>query len=179
MNIKPLISGLLLSVGLLMTTTSMADSGKNQPGQPVTAAEAGSKANQKALKRKPAKRYSKATLSAFKSLSTTAQAAPQISSDPLNPPLMVQDLGLSLRSGESANAPVSGLALQDSNEPDPSQNLLAEFTAENNELGSESVSVIDRIADKPKAQPIVSGPLRVRVQEKGVRASVQIPLTLD
>lgn len=44
-------------------------------------------------------------------------------------------------------------------------------------LGSESVSVIDRIADKPKAKAIASGPLRVRVNDRALRASVQIPLS--
>ena len=43
-------------------------------------------------------------------------------------------------------------------------------------LGQEELSVIDRTRDKPKAQPIASGPLRVRVKDSGVRASVQIPL---
>ena len=44
-------------------------------------------------------------------------------------------------------------------------------------LGEQQVSVIDRIADKPKATPIAKGPLRLKVHDKALRATVKIPLT--
>ena len=52
-----------------------------------------------------------------------------------------------------------------------------ESAVESDVLGQEALSVVDRFADKPKARPISEGPLRVKMKDSGVRASVQIPLT--
>ena len=168
MNTQALITGLALSVGLLLSNASLASKVVVTPDPPAAAAEVRpAKVAKKNIRKKAPKRYSKATLSAFKPLPPPdASAAPA---------LLKQEPALELKSTSAS----SGLAVPDANEPDAGQDLLAEFTSESSELGSEGVSVIDRVADKPKAQPIVSGPLRVRVQEKGLRASVQIPITLD
>ena len=172
MSIPTLITGLVLSVGLLFGPVSVASTTPAAAGEPATAAELRpAKAPKKSTRKKVPRRYSKATLSAFKPLAPATGSA--------KPALLKQEPILELK--PATHAAIQDLAVSDANEPDVGQDLLAEFTAggESNALGAESVSVIDRIADKPKAQPLVSGPLRVRVQEKGVRASVQIPLTLD
>lgn len=178
MTIKPFIYTLALGAGLVMAHAhANAPTASTTPAAAVTTHSA--KASQKPTKRKAPRRYSKATLSAFKPLDPRAQPAPLTDAKLINPPATAQDQALKLKSdqdiGVTSSADVA-IPPQDVEGSESSQNLLAEFSADSMELGQESVSVIDRVADKPKAQPIVSGPMRVRVQDKGVRATVQIPL---
>ncbi len=150
--------------------------------------------------RKP---YSKATLSAFQPIDASkvqpppdenAAAAPgeaalspvlrhdKADSDPLRQPLPLADEAA--RNPPFAMVPQDG-GLLDKNEaeevtePDAAANEGATApapVADSAVLGQETQSVIDRNTDKPKTQPIARGPLRVRVKDKALRATVQIPL---
>lgn len=128
-------------------------------------------------KGKSRKPYSKATLSALQPQKTKAkpteplpmgaQAKPD---EPLLQPSQTQRVEI--------NA-VDQSFLSDGYTGSPDDSAVFEKSSvvgDSNVLGEESVSVIDRVADKPKAKPLSRGPLRMRMQDKGVRASVQIPL---
>ena len=175
-----LLAGLLVSpLGIAQTkTVPQAESGSVKPKV--------AKAPQR-QKRKSGKRYSKTTLSAFKPLKpeqmqtpagtdeTSATRSPVLlnpepESDPLRQPLPLAD-------ESSRTAPFT----LNPNEPallavDATDLVEPAATADPDALGQESISATDRIGDKPKTRAITQGPLRLRVKDKGLRASVQIPL---
>ncbi len=163
----------------------------------ASASPAGRKAKSKA---RSGRRLSKATLSALKP--QNGQLAPPGSARPADGSLaaaMGQDTSSGLReptpvsavvtdtSTTSLNIDVKPTGLLSSEEPAPvaasatanQAGTEAQAAASSSEvdLGQESVSVIDRFSNKPKAKQITNGPLRLRMHDKALRASVQIPLT--
>lgn len=150
--------------------------------------------------RKGSKAYSKATLSAFAPYAApAAPAALPLAAPATVSAVVIAPQGDGLR--ESLPAPLpeastssalglqmqpKGLLASDPTESKPvtldeavatdEATVTPAAAADATTLGQEELSVIDRTRDKPKAQPIASGPLRVRVKDSGVRASVQIPL---
>lgn len=137
----------------------------------------------KKAKAKAGKRYSKATMSAFRPLNK----------QPASPALRhsAAHMGLQAHKSQAALAPEraapfaiapfaqGGLSQDDAAFVLPEiagSNPQSQQIAESDVLGQESVSVVDRFADKPKATPLTKGPLRLRMQDKGLRASVRIPL---
>lgn len=178
------------------TATATATASKKQVTSTKPAA--------KKATRRSSKRYSKATLSAFAPYAAPAAAAPLATSDVLGVPATMSTVvaapqGEGLR--ESQPSPLAGsesssaLNLQmqaqtllgnDASESKPvtveeaaavdESTTAAANAGDEMELGQEAQSVIDRTRDRPKAQPIASGPLRVRVKDSALRATVQIPL---
>ncbi len=144
-------------------------------------------ADKKRQQRKPKKRYSKATLSAFQpvplassvpSVADRQSAAfitlsPLVQKDMLHPEPPPSSAG----TGSFAIPDIQTAYDEDSSNVQHERSTTA--VGESNVLGQESVSVIDRFADKPKARPLANGPLRMRMKDSGVRASVQIPLTTE
>lgn len=148
-------------------------------------------------KKKSGKRYSKTTLSAFKPLNAKQTQAPAAATensaaqspvllnaqpvqDPLRQPLpqadpsaraapfalTTKDQGLLAADAESAvePAPTASLVTEDGAATDPDG------------LGQQPSSATDRLNNKPKTGSIAQGPFRLRVKDKAVRATVQIPL---
>ena len=199
LHLKPLwFASALLSGSLGYSATALAS-----PAAPeVSAAAAPQKSVAKKPARKAARTYSKATLSAFAPYEAPAAAAPLATSDVLGVPATVSTVvivppgeGLreqppSLTEAEAMRTIKIDMPPQDAvaSNPDESKGVTVEEAAamdestsasamagDETELGQEAQSVIDRSSDKPKAQPIASGPLRVRVKDSALRASVQIP----
>lgn len=144
-------------------------------------------------KRKTGKRYSKTTLSAFKPLNTEQTQAPaeaaetsatqspvllhtQPEQDPLRQPLPLADV--SARTAPFTLAPnAQGLLA----EPDPTASVVSDDSGaipaiDPDALGQDAIPATDRLDNKPKTRPIAQGPLRLRIKDQGLRASVQIPL---
>lgn len=171
-----ILSGLIPMFGLLLLPAAHA-AAVVQPvvvqGQAQVAAKP---AVQQRAKKKTPRRYSKATRSALRAMGGTAQGLPRAAYKGVQPlpetPSAVSQLQVfKLR-------PADVLASRTEAVAEPPVSLLSEMKADAGTLGDEPVSVIDQIRDKPKAQPIVNGPLRLRLHDQGLRASVQIPLTL-
>lgn len=202
MNTHLWLSSLTLGAALIVSPQSFAQANalRDNPtaaaaanvstSKPATAAK-----THKTKKPKPAKHLSKATLSAFQPLDQArAQITPPAgAASAALSPMMLNKPGEGLReqpitADTSARsdvlniAPVDQSLLADDGSafvPDESvttQEQVANIATDSDALGEESVSVIDRNTDKFKAKPLASGPLRVRVKDKGVRASVQIPI---
>ena len=197
-------SSLLSAPVSAQTPAAGALTGAAATAVPAKPAAATPKPSKKKTRRKGSKAYSKATLSAFSPYAAPAAAAPLATSDVLGVPATVSTVvvvpqGEGLRESlptplaEADTSSALGLQMQPqallTNDPTEStpvsvdEALAADDTAvaaatngDETALGQEELSVIDRTRDKPKAQPIASGPLRVRVKDSGVRASVQIPL---
>ncbi|MES2885194.1 MAG: hypothetical protein V4709_10335 [Pseudomonadota bacterium] len=148
----------------------------------------------KKRKAKSPKRLSKATLSAFEPLDGSAALKPasagtSAAASALSP-MVTGKMDESLRqqpvleshSGLSLDLPVSGQAYFADEVSGTAKTEVFErndtATVEGgDQLGAEPVSVIDRISDKPKGRPLANGPLRVKMKDSGVRASVQFPLS--
>ncbi|MDO9452699.1 MAG: hypothetical protein Q7J29_07540 [Stagnimonas sp.] len=199
MNTHLWLSSVTLGAALLLLPQGIAQANA-LPNTPVVAGAAASKntvktsKTSKSKKTKPAKRLSKATLSAFQPLDQTQIITPPAgAASAALSPIILSKSGEGLREqpvtvDDSAGskviniAPVDQSALVDDgsafipDETDAPAGQVAELAADSDALGEESVSVIDRNTDKFKAKPLGTGPLRVRVKDKGVRASVQIPI---
>lgn len=187
-----------------ITQTPSAVAPTANPGaaskKPVTSQKPASK---KAT-RKSSKPYSKATISAFAPYTAPAAAAPLATSDVLGAPATLSTVVVAPQ-GEGLREPLptplesdeasSGLNLQmqsqsllgtDASESKPvtveeaaavdQSTTGSALAGDETALGQEEQSVIDRTRDRPKAQPLASGPLRVRVKDSALRATVQIPL---
>lgn len=195
MNISPALLSVLIGsacwVALplpaqpLTPTTAVAPAPAVAPAAKPTSKPAPT-AKAKASRKKRAKRYSKATLSAFQPLPAAPAATVPAGLAPIAlSPVVKPEAAQAIQPRE---APVveaaSPLAQPVERAPafDEDSRLVQHErpvdapAGESDALGQESVSVIDRFADKPKAQPLTEGPLKVRVKDSGVRASVQIPL---
>ena len=195
MNIKLSISGF---AGMALLACSVSGAALAQTPMPSAAAQPGVAAEQvkpvaKKRKAKSGKRLSKATLSAFQPLDGSnvfnpAAARDSNAASSLSPmvggkmieslreqPVAESNSGLSLDIPVSGQAyfadEVSGMARAEVFERDTTT------AAGSDQLGAEPISVIDRISDKPKGKPLASGPLRVKMKDSGVRASVQFPLS--
>ena len=132
-------------------------------------------------KRRAGKHYSKATLSAFQPLaahSGHAAAVRPVASMGLKPRPTAP---LPSLSAPFFIAPVAQGVLAADEQPfvltevgslQPSAVLVEDSDV----LGQESVSVIDRFSDRPKARPLAKGPWRLRMRDQGLRATVQIPI---
>ena len=196
MNIKLSISGFAGMALLALSVSGVALAQVPTPSaapQPAVAAEQ-VKPVAKKRKAKSGKRLSKATLSAFQPLDGSSALKPADAShsnaaSSLSP-MVTGKMDESLReqpvleshSGLSLDLPVSGQAYF---ADEVSGTAKAEVFERNDtatvegsdQLGAEPVSVIDRISDKPKGKPLANGPLRVKMKDSGVRASVQFPLS--
>lgn len=152
-------------------------------GQQLAAEKSKAKpAAQKRKKAKVGKRYSKATMSAFRPLNKQ-QTSPAL------PPAaahmgLAQKRPAALVAERAAPFAIAPFEQQVVSQDDAAfvlpeiagSNRQGQQIGESDVLGQESVSVVDRFADKPKATPLAKGPLRLRMQDKGLRASVRIPL---
>lgn len=197
-------SALAQATAAVAVQTSTPSQAAGRAASTAAAQPAAPKPGKKKTRRKGSKAYSKATLSAFSPYAAPAAAALPATSDVLGVPATVSTVvavpqGEGLR--ESLPTPLAeadtrsalGLQMQPqgllASDPTEAKPITAEEALAADEsaaaaatsgdataLGQEELSVIDRTRDKPKAQPIASGPLRVRVKDSGVRASLQIPL---
>ncbi len=197
MNTIPKISILAFALALLPMGLAVAAE-KPVPPQPVTQSSASSgqvkaapvskKAKAKKRSKRRGKAYSKATMSAFQPMPQTrtqsvqgSQSAASIALSPMVNKDAVQRPEQTAAPGSDS----SGFVIPDVNTAYDEETSNAQHerptdaVGESSELGQESVSVIDRFADKPKAKPLANGPLRVRMKDSGLRASVQIPLTTE
>jgi len=203
MNTSPWVASLLFSTLLFALPYQGAAAAELQPASSPTA-KAATRASQpvstapvtKARKAKPSRRLSKATRSALQPLAGPAALAlpPPRSAEGNLAAAMGRDTSNGLR--ETVEPPVAaGSARPFSVTLKPDADLTAddvvlasdEAAAEPgteaqagaplaDALGAESVSVIDRFSNKPRAKAITNGPLRLRLHDKALRASVQIPL---
>jgi len=197
-------SALAQATATVTTQTSATSQAAAKATSTTAVKPAAQKPSKKKTRRKAGKPYSKATLSAFAPYAAPAAAAPLATSNVLGVPATVSTVvaapqGEGLRESlptplaEADTSSALGLQMQPqgllASDPTEAKPITAEEALAADEsavasttsggetaLGQEELSVIDRTRDKPKAQPIASGPLRVRVKDSGVRASVQIPL---
>lgn len=167
------------------------------PPSEITAAKPKAASAPTRQKRKSGKRYSKTTLSAFKPLNAKQTQVPpaatgssatlspvllnaQPEQDPLRQPLPQADL--SARTAPfTLTTEDQGLQAADAEgavEPDPASSVVTEdgSATDPDGLGQQSSPATDRLNNKPKTRAIAKGPFRLRVKDKAVRASVQIPL---
>ena len=189
-----------LGAAILVSPQSFAQANapldKPAATQKAAAAKPAVKAQKaKKSKSRPAKHFSKATLSAFQPIDQAhAQITPPAgAASAALSPVMLNKPGEGLReqpitADTSARTQVINIAPVDQSllvddgsafvpdEAVTTEEQVADLASDSDVLGEESVSVIDRNTDKFKAKPLASGPLRVRVKDKGVRASVQIPI---
>ncbi len=197
MNTHLWLSSLTLGAALMVSPQSFAQANalrdnptavtvKASPSKPAAAVK-----TNKSKKPKSVKHLSKATLSAFKPLDQAQITPPAGAASAALSPMLLNQPGEGLREqpitvetsarSEVLNVtPVDQTLLVDEESafvPDTAaHDQLADKPADSDVLGEESVSVIDRNTGKVKAKPLASGPLRVGVKDKGVRASVQIPI---
>lgn len=192
MNIKLSISG-LTGIALLALSVSGAALAQTYTAAPQTAAAAEqAKPIAKKRKAKSAKRLSKATLSAFAPLDGSTALKPAAAGSPAASALSPMMAGKSMeslrdqpvaesQSGLALDIPVSGQAYFADEVSGAAKAEVferdTETAVDSDQLGAEPVSVIDRISDKPKGRPLANGPLRVKMKDSGLRASVQFPLS--
>lgn len=153
-------------------------------GSVKTAPAAKKATDKKRSKHKSKKGYSKATLSAFQPIQQApmlqgSQSAAGIALSPMVQREAVQSLqtGAATESSSTFAIAAEASTAYDEESSNAQHDRPTTAVGESSVLGEESVSVIDRFADKPKAKPLSNGPLRVRMKDSGLRASVQIPLS--
>lgn len=188
MNTKTGFLVIVLIAGLLASSLSFAQAAAiTIPQAESVSAKPKAAAVPPRQKRKSGKRYSKTTLSAFKPLNAQQTQAPAeatepsatrssvlLNAEPESDPLR-QALPLADESSRTAPFTLNpdDQALLEVDAADPVE---SELVTDPDALGQESISATDRANDKLKTRPITQGPLRLRVKDKGLRASVQIPL---
>lgn len=195
MNIKLFTSGFagLALLSFSLAGTALAQTPMPDPAQQQVAATEPTKPLAKKRKSKSGKHLSKATLSAFQPLHADAALKPAMPGDSaaaiaLSPVVAKAELeslrdppAAEARSGLALDIPVSGQAYFADEVSGAAKAEVFERDTEaamdSDQLGAEPVSVIDRISDKPKGKPLANGPLRVKMKDSGLRASVQFPLS--
>lgn len=165
----------------------------------VTTKHRSAQTPKKSVKKKPSKKLSKATRSALES-GKLKQAMDKHDAKSAPSEALASAMGRDTSEGlrESGSAPVvantpnhlsmklsnSGLVAADAAAPTLPIGA-AELAADDQVVdlssadvfGEQQVSVIDRFSDKPKSKvAIANGPLRLRLHDKALRASVQIPI---